>query len=196
MVKILKIFVIIISIICLFFISIIAYIRISTNKQVYNSIYDIDKKYDAALILGASVSNNEPSPMLKDRLDAGIELYKESKVDKLIMSGDGQEFYYNEVNVMIEYAIGRGIPENDIVADRNGINTSASIKNLENFPEFSTFVIVSQKFHINRALYLANKKGKEAIAYPAEDIKYKSLLYYYFRDAIAGIKDFIMENID
>lgn len=173
---------------------IVVYIRFITNEKIYEDVDKIENKYEFGLILGAAVKNGKPSPMLKDRLDAGIELYKKNKVEKLIMSGDGRDKYYNEVEVMKNYAINQGVPESDILLDSKGLNTSASMKNLKEVYNSNSAIIVSQKFHINRALYLAEKKGLKAIAYPAKDIKYDSLIFLYIRDIFASIKDFILEN--
>lgn len=193
--KILKVFTITLIFTFILCVGIVGYIRISTEKQIIKNIDDIDSNFKkVAVILGAAVQNGKPTPMLRDRLDAGIELYKKGKVSKLVMSGDGINQYYNEIRVMISYAIENGVAEEDIIGDNSGVNTSASIVNMKNMG-YTDIILVSQKFHLNRALYLANKAGINALAYPAQDIQYSSLMFYYFRDSIAGIKDFIMENI-
>lgn len=168
---------------------IVIYIRLITNDKIIYNIYDIKEKYSIAVILGAGVYDGRPSDMLRDRLDAGIKLYKEKKVEKLLMTGDGIDEYYDEVSVMRNYAIDNGVSSIDIIEDKYGLNTNKSIINLKKL-DVNNVIIVSQKFHLNRALYLAHKYDIESIAYPAEDKNYGSLFYLYIRDIIASIKDF------
>lgn len=168
---------------------IVVYVRVTTNDKIIDNINDIEEKYSIAVILGAGVYGDRPSDMLRDRLDAGIKIYKENKVEKLLMTGDGIDEYYDEVSVMKNYAIDNGVSPKDIIEDKYGLNTSKSIINLKKL-DANNVIIVSQKFHLNRALYLAQKYDIESIAYPAEDKNYGSLFYLYIRDIIASIKDF------
>ena len=82
---------------------------------------------DCIMILGCGVRNGEPSPMLKDRLDTGIELYKKGLAPKIIMSGDHGGEFYNEVGVMKLYAIINGVPSTDIFMDHAGFSTYESL---------------------------------------------------------------------
>lgn len=178
-------------IIILLSIFIIVYVKNSTREQIRRDLNSIDSSlFSTAIILGASVKKNTPSPMLKDRLDAGIELYKAGKVAKLLMSGDGRQKSYNEVNVMESYAISNGVPKKDIAKDSLGLSTFESIERMKTVFGIKNAVIITQEFHINRAIYIANKLGIASIGYPAKNIPYNDLTYLYFRDSLASIKDF------
>lgn len=189
--KIFKRLVLIFLIIVVIVISIIIYVRTTTADQIKKNTEDINGDlFSTALILGASVYGGKPSPMLKDRLDAGIELYKQGKVNHLLMSGDGRDIYYNEVEVMEKYAISKNVPQRAIIKDGEGLNTYASINRLRKVYGIKNVVIVSQEFHLNRAVYIANKLGVASVGYPAEDKMYNDLPFLYFRDWMASVKDF------
>jgi len=102
--------------------SINEYVLLSTNDYFFkeNRIYS---DMDCILVLGAGVRDNQPTPMLKDRLDKGIELYKMGLAKKIIMSGDHGRVDYDEVNVMKKYAIENGVESSDIFMDHAGFST-------------------------------------------------------------------------
>ena len=103
------------------------YVIISTKKDIY-TIDNINiTDADCILILGASIRNNQPSPMLKDRLTEGINLYNSGVSKKILVSGDHMADDYDEVNVMKNYLIENGIPSEDIFMDHNGISSYDSI---------------------------------------------------------------------
>ncbi|MDO5696021.1 MAG: ElyC/SanA/YdcF family protein [Eubacteriales bacterium] len=189
--KILRSILILIVVGMIFCFGIVVYIKRSTAHQLVENMEDINKEiFSTALILGASVRDGEPSPMLRDRLDAGIALYRAGKVRRLMMSGDGRSPYYNEVRVMRRYALVQGVEAADIMVDPEGVSTFESIRRLKDAFALDNVIIVSQQFHLPRALYIANRLGIVAIAYPAEDIPYDDLSYLYLRDSAASVKEF------
>ena len=103
----------------------------STRDEIHNFNKVIQtseqNQYDAILVLGCGVVRNQPSPLLQERLDAGIELYKKGVAPKIIMSGDHGREDYDEVNVMKSYAIQQGVPSEDIFMDHAGFSTYESV---------------------------------------------------------------------
>ncbi|MBQ4031486.1 MAG: YdcF family protein [Bacilli bacterium] len=167
-----------------------------TNIHIVNYGSDriLDKEaidIDCIIILGAGVrKDGTPSPMLRDRLDAGIELYKRGVAPKIIMTGDHGQNRYDEVTAMKQYAINKGVPSEDIFMDHAGFSTYDSMFREKEVFEVKKAVIVTQKYHMYRALYIANKLGIEARGVPAEDIKYSGQLGRDIREVLARTKDY------
>jgi len=165
------------------------YVIVSTkNNFVDNNVY---QNVDCIMVLGAGVKDGEPTPMLKDRLEKGIELYKQGYAKKIIMSGDHGRAEYDEVNVMKKYAIAAGIPSSDIFMDHAGFSTYDSVYRASAIFGVKKMIIVTQKYHLYRALYLAKSLGIEAIGAPAEDIIYNGNTYRELREVLARNKDFL-----
>lgn len=190
--KLLKYGIIIIIIIAIIVLGINLYVRISTNKQIikendYTELSDID----CIIILGAGIWEDKPSPMLEDRLLEGIKLYQNSVSDKIIMSGDHGRREYDEVNIMKNYAIEKGIPSENIFMDHAGFSTYESIYRAKDIFEAKKVVIVTQKYHLYRALYIANQLGLEAYGVGADPRQYIGATYRELREILARDKDFI-----
>ena len=139
------------------------YVKLSTKKQIlheenYTKLTDVD----CILILGAGIWDNKPSPMLEDRLLEGIKLYKKGISNRIIMSGDHGREEYDEVNTMKNYAIEKGVLSEDIFMDHAGFSTYESVYRAKNVFLAKKVVIVTQKYHLSRALYISNQLGLEA----------------------------------
>ncbi len=165
---------------------------ISTNKQIikendYTELSDVD----CIIILGAGIWGDKPSPMLEDRLLEGIKLYQNSVSDKIIMSGDHGRKEYDEVNIMKNYAIEKGIPSENIFMDHAGFSTYESIYRAKDIFEAKKVVIVTQEYHLYRALYIANQLGLEAYGVGADPRQYVGATYRELREILARDKDFI-----
>ena len=168
------------------------YVRISTNKQIikendYTALSDVD----CIIILGAGILEDKPSPILEDRLLEGIKLYQNSVSDKIIMSGDHGRREYDEVNIMKNYAIEKGIPSENIFMDHAGFSTYESIYRAKYIFEAKKVVIVTQEYHLYRALYIANQLGLEAYGVGADPRQYVGATYRELREILARDKDFI-----
>ncbi len=117
----------------------------------------------AALVLGALVHpDGTLSGMLDDRVATGVALYKAGKVDKLLLSGDHHRVDYDEVNAMKAAAMRAGVPENDIFCDHAGLNTWDSMVRARQVFAVSTVLVVTQRFHLARATWLAIQAGLDA----------------------------------
>lgn len=190
--KVLMYGIIFISIILIIILIINLYVRISTNKKIikeneYSKLSDVD----CIIILGAGIWGDKPSPMLEDRLQEGIKLYQNNVSDKIIMSGDHGREEYDEVNIMKKYAIENGVPSENIFMDHAGFSTYESIYRAKDIFKAKKVVIVTQKYHLYRALYIANQLGLEAYGVGADPRQYVGATYRELREIIARNKDFI-----
>jgi len=190
--KIIKYILIVAVTMIIFVLSINFYVKSSTKNQIIeNEDYSNIKNIDCILVLGAGVWGDKPSPMLEDRLEEAIKLYKSNVSSKIIMSGDHGKEEHDEVNIMKNYAIEKGIPSEDIFMDHAGFSTYESIYRARDIFEVKKVVIVTQKYHLYRALYIANQLGLEAYGVGADPRQYVGATYREIREIIARDKDFI-----
>ena len=177
----------IIAIICILLIGNF-YVCISEKSKIIDSS-SITEKYDYILILGCSVlKNGEPSLMLRDRLNKGIELYNQELAEKIIITGDHSDSY-SEVSVMHNYLIDSGIEEDNIIIDNEGYSTSESLINYQKEHKKEKVIIVTQKYHLYRALYIADRLNINAIGVYADDVNYFGQTYRDIREILARNKD-------
>ncbi len=150
-------------------------------------------KADGVVVLGCSVrANGEASPMLKDRMQTAASFYKEASVSKMLVSGDNQSEDYNEVAVMKSLAVADGVAADEVYMDHTGLNTYDTIvHSKEFFGDGATIVIVTQSYHLYRAIYLAQQMGLKAYGVSADvDGIYSGQLYRELREIAARLKDF------
>ncbi len=145
---------------------------------------------ECIMVLGAKVRYGEPSLMLRDRLDKGLELHEDNAVP-LLMSGDCSGEDYDEVSVMKSYAVENGALEANVSTDPEGYSTFESVTRLKNNFGIEKAIIVTQRYHLPRALYIAKKAGLEAVGVAAEDILYYGHTKRLIREAAAQVKDFL-----
>ncbi|MDN5314520.1 MAG: SanA protein [Clostridiales bacterium] len=172
------------------------HVKAKTSDRVYVVSTVPRDNYDAALVLGCGVYNNEyPSPLLRERLDAAVELFHEGVVNKLIMSGDHGQDNYNEVAVMKQYAIDEGVPSEAIFMDHAGFSTYESVFRARDIFMADSVLIVSQEYHVYRALYVAEALGLEAYAVSADKTRLSGQTARDLREILARNKDFIFSII-
>lgn len=188
--KLIKIIVILIFIGILIILGINEYIKISTKDKIITE-KDIAEDFNVALVLGAGLKNGKPSPVLKDRLDTALMLYKNNKVSKIIVSGDHGNKNYDEVNVMKNYLKNEGVLSEDIFMDHAGFSTYDSIYRLREIFNVKKVIIVTQKYHLYRSLYIAKKLGVNAKGISATKRHYAGELKFVLREVIARDKDFV-----
>lgn len=146
---------------------------------------------DCILVLGAGVwQNSRPSFMLEDRLLQGIGLYQSGASNRLLMSGDHGRKEYDEVNVMKQFAVERGIASEHIFMDHAGFNTYDSLYRTKEIFQANKIIIVTQKYHMYRALYIANKLGIEAYGVSSNPRDYAGQKGRDLREVLARTKDF------
>ncbi len=146
---------------------------------------------DCILVLGAGIWGDSPSPMLEDRLLESIELYQNGTSTKIIMSGDHGKKDYDEVNIMKNFAIEKGIPSENIFMDHAGFSTYDSMYRARDIFQAKKMVIVTQKYHLYRALYIAKCLGVEAYGVASNPRKYAGQVMRDIREVIARDKDWV-----
>lgn len=147
---------------------------------------------DCIIVLGCQVrSDGTPSDMLRDRLERGIELYFAGVAPKIIMSGDHGQTEYDEVNTMKQYAIDAGIPSEDIFMDHAGFSTYESIYRAKEIFQADNIVVVTQEYHLYRALYIADKFGLTAHGVACDYHIYGGQFNREIREILARNKDFL-----
>lgn len=178
-----------ISIACMILIN--RYVKTSTQTQILTEgDYTKLENIDCIIVLGAGIWGDKPSPMLEDRLLEAIDLYNDKVSPKIIMSGDHGRKEYDEVNIMKNFAIEKGVPSEDIFMDHAGFSTYESIYRAKEVFEAKKVVIVTQKYHLYRALYIANQLGVEAYGVNSDPRRYVGEAYRELREILARNKDF------
>lgn len=151
---------------------------------------------EAAIVLGARVyPSGTPSPMLADRLETGVRLYRMGKVQKLLLSGDHGQTTYDEVNAMLQYVTERGIPEEDVFTDHAGFSTYDTMYRARDVFQVKTALVVTQRFHLARAVYTARTLGLEATGVEADIQAYADEQRVAMRDWLARVKAFVQLHI-
>lgn len=173
------------------FILINSYVKSSTEDSIISKNEALNINPDCIIVLGAGVrSDGSPSPMLQDRLNTGIELYENGVSDRILMSGDHTKKGYDEVNIMKDYAINKGIPSENVFMDHAGISTYDSIYRAKEIFRAEKIIIVTQEYHLYRALYIAEKLGVEAYGVSADVRAYAGQELRELREKAARVKDF------
>jgi len=192
--KIVKIF-IIVCLIIFIMTTIINIIVISkTTKYISDSTNYND--YEYVLVLGARVEDNKPSLMLKDRLDKAIEIYNKNKNIKLIVSGDSQNIEkYDEVSVMYNYLINNNVDSNNIIKDNYGISTYDSFYRMKDKLKNKKVIVVTQKYHLYRSVFIAKGFDIEAQGIYAEENKYYGEFAREVREILARVKDYFLVKL-
>ena len=170
------------------------YVRSSTKDRIISpenasSVSDAD----CILVLGAGIrTDGSPSPMLQDRLNTGIELYQNGAAPKLLMSGDHGRKKYNEVQTMKDIALDQGVPSEDVFMDHAGFSTYDSLYRARDVFQARKVIIVTQKYHLYRALYIARSLGLDAWGVSADTRRYRGQSQRDFREILARDKDFFV----
>lgn len=139
------------------------YVKNVSKSKIYEDYANING-YDAILILGCQVrADGSLSDMLKDRLDKGIELYKNKCASKVIVSGDHGTKEYDEVNAMKKYMIENGVKSEDIFMDHAGFSTYDSMYRAKKIFKVNKLIVVTQEYHLYRAVYIGNKLNMETV---------------------------------
>lgn len=143
---------------------------------------------DAAIVFGAGVRNGNPTPMLYDRVAAAVDLYKQGKVSALVMSGDGRlGATYGEPAVMKRAALQMGVPEAAIVLDNAGLSTYDTCYQTRETLKIKRAILVTQNFHLDRALATCALLGMNATGYSADLREYRGVWWNYLREIPATV---------
>jgi len=170
-----------------------AYVRRSGERGFVSREEAVATPSDCILVLGAAVWEGDvPCPMLEDRLLEGIALYKAGAAPLLLLSGDANGSSGNETAVMRQYAIDAGVPEEDIFVDERGLCTYDSLYRARAVYQAERIVVVTQEYHLGRALYIAENMDLEAVGVNSDPRAYAGQLYHDMREIVARLKDFLL----
>jgi len=165
----------------------------AARKYVHSDLDDIPSR-TAVLVLGSQTRGTRLSPVLQDRVDAGIKMMENRKGEKLLLSGDHGQIYYDEVNAMRLYVLetAPAIREEDIFMDHAGFSTWDSMYRARDVFEVKDVLIVTQEFHISRAVCMARSLGLDAVGYGVNQDRFRgpSLRSWQVREYFARVKAF------
>lgn len=199
-----KPFAVVIRVLAVIFVAVLLFV-LAVNLLVWstvkNRIVDVDnaimdEEFDCILILGAGVrADGTPSSMLEDRLEIGIELYFAGASDRILMSGDHMQRDYDEVTVMKRHATDAGVPGKVIFLDHAGLSTYESIWRAKEIYGVDKVLIVTQEYHLYRALYTAKVLGMEAYGVSSDLRPYSKQTFREARELVARVKDFVFAHV-
>ncbi len=167
------------------------YVKVTTKNRIITLEDSSSINADCIVVLGAAVHNGTPSPMLEDRLKKGVDLYNIKASNRILMSGDHTKKYYDEVNIMKQYAVDNGVPSEHIFMDHAGISTYDSMYRVKEIFKANKIIIVTQRYHLFRALYIAKSLNLDAYGVESDPITYVGQEYRELREIAARVKDFI-----
>ena len=170
--------------------------RAMTSVYARNRIYNEENapQEKLAIVFGAGLRRDgTPTPILRDRVETAANLYFSGKVEKILMSGDNRFEYYNEPGAMRQYALSLGVPDTVIALDYAGRRTYDTCYRAKAIFGASEALLVTQKFHLPRALFLCNALGLKSYGIEADNNRYRkiSLLIWNIREQIATVGAFI-----
>ena len=173
--------------VCLLTSALVAVAYFSVQERIMSSIADVPET-PVGLVLGASVRpNKKPSGVLQDRIDAGVALLRAGRVHKLLLSGDNRESHYNEVAAMQRESIAQGAAPDKLVLDNAGYRTYDSCFRARDVYDVKAIVIITQRFHLSRALYICKKLGLDAWGVAADGPGYAPPLKLQLREVAAWV---------
>ena len=176
------------AILCMAIIIVTNYnIKNKTYRDIFSSLNETPKT-KVAIILGAGIRNNKPSKYLKDRLDAGISLYQNHKVEKILLSGDNGRDEYDELTVMKLYCYEHGVDTTKIYIDYAGFDSYSTLYRAKHIFKVDTAILVSQDYHLNRCVYLGNALGIKSYGFNANTGVYRGYKYYSLREKLSITK--------
>jgi SanA protein len=139
-----------------------------------------------AIVFGAAVyGSGRLSPVLRDRMDTAVQLYQDGKVEKILVSGDNSRTDYDEPGAMMEYAIQQGVAPNDIQPDYAGRRTYDTCYRAREIFQLDSAILVTQEFHLPRAIFTCRRLGIEAVGVTADLQPYRDARFYEVRETLA-----------
>jgi len=166
--------------------------RLITAIHSWGRVYSPEEapQERVAIVFGAGLwQDGSPTPVLQDRIQAAADLYSQNKIEKMLMSGDNRFVDYDEPTAMKNYALEQGVPEEAIVLDYAGRRTYDTCYRAKEIFGLNSAILVTQEFHLSRALYLCNALGVESIGVEADQRIYlkRSRLFWNLRETLATI---------
>jgi vancomycin permeability regulator SanA len=178
--------------------TLIASVHLSTRGRIYTDVNHIPEQR-VAVVFGAGVRpDGTPTPMLADRVEAAAALYHRGRVHKLLMTGDNSTMEYNEVEAMRRYASAQGIPDQDMALDYAGFSTYESCYRARDIFGVRRAVLVTQQFHLPRAVYTCRQLGIDVVGFGTSDWgTYRTTLMarYMLRESLATLNAMLQVHI-
>lgn len=170
------------------------------NRSSRDVIFEDASKLEPAyvgLVLGASVRPDKSlSPILQDRVDSALELYEKGIIKRFLLSGDHGQKDYDEVNAMRTYLKNKGVTDSVIFMDHAGFDTYDSMFRAREVFKVEKAIVITQKFHLPRAIYVGRKMGLELQGYVADHREYPGNAHFTRREWLANIKAWVELNIE
>lgn len=190
--QLLKYFIIIFIILIVLILGTNFFVIFTTKKNILSEEQvSSNSDIDCILVLGAGVWQNKPSHMLEDRLLQAVSLYNNNVASKIIVSGDHGQEDYDEVNVMKSFLIEHGIPSEDIFMDHAGFSSYDSIYRAKEIFKVKKLVIVTQKYHLYRSIYIAKSLNLTAYGVASNPRSYSGQIFREIREILARNKDVV-----
>lgn len=161
-------------------------INIESRKYIYDNADKLPHAQVAVIPGAAILLNGDLSPVLRDRVDMAMSIYRKGVVAKILVTGDNSSLTYNEVNPMKKYLLKNGIPEQDIFLDHAGFDTYSSMYRARDVFQIESMIVVSQAFHLPRAVYIARHLGVTTYGMEADRGHY--LFYNNVREIFGDVK--------
>lgn len=177
------------------FVVISEYVRLSVKDRIYQSADELPyiQDIDCIVVLGAGLkSDGTPNHMLEDRIKVGVSVLETTGADFILMSGDRSSEYYDEPAAMKEYAENMGVEPSKILLDNAGFSTYESMTRVANEHGFDNVVIITQEYHLFRAIYIADDTGVDSVGVSADLRSYRGQIIRDIREVLARVKDFFM----
>ncbi len=171
-------------------VSVNLYVKSTTKTHIHHSLKRFPKN-DVGIIFGAGIRGDQPSKYLKDRLDAGILLYKSKRINKILLSGDNGREEYDELTVMKNYCYTHGVDTTKIFIDYAGFDTYSTMYRARHIFKIKKATLISQEYHLNRAIYIGQKLGIKSVGYSANRGEYLGYNYVCFREYGSIFKSFL-----
>lgn len=170
-------------------VTVLAFSRLVTELYAWPRTFNVEESpaRRVAVIFGAGLRyDGAPTAVLRDRVQTGVALYQAGKVEKLLMSGDNSTAFYNEPAAMRDYALTLGVPADDIVLDYAGRRTYDTCYRAKAIFGLSEVILVTQPFHLPRAIYTCNRLGVNAVGVPAQNYTYRRLALFFWNAREVG----------
>lgn len=172
----------------IFFICVVNYFEIKSSSGFVYRDAGLIRPSETAIIFGAKVRNGQMSPMFEDRVTSALDLYRAGKVKKILVSGDHGKPEYDEVYVAKDFLASNGVDADDIFTDHAGFDTYDTLYRAKEVFGVESAILVTQEFHLYRAIYIARNVKMNAIGYSADLHKYQGSEIYNSREVLARVK--------
>lgn len=170
------------------------YVKHTAKAAFVTALQAADREeVDCIIVLGCLVRDDgTPSDMLRDRLTGAVELYRMGAAPKILMSGDHGQDSYDEVNAMKQFAVDAGVPSEDVFMDHAGFSTYETMYRAKEIFGAEKVVVVTQEYHLYRAVYIAEELGMEVCGVSSDYNRYYGQTMRDLREVLARCKDFAM----